>query len=333
MADAREPPPLSAPSGSIWGPALNDAGVAFVAAALLLSIFYVFAFRWIHPEFVPFMDREATKLIALGKDLIPVSAGGYRVKGSSAIVEDFNGDEAIVALPRSFQAEDYPFIKVNLQGFTRYSKFKILWRRADDLSKTHALEFNRSGDGATQIAMVYGDENYRGQIADIALLFYDGPALRFENNNGADIVIESIELRPYSVLHVGEQIIADWINPPLWTHSAHNRVEGVHSKGLLRPNAVASMLVLIGFVFTAIRHFFLANKKTTLRATLAPVSLSLCMYAWLFIEVLNWHWRIEAVVGSQERYSQKSLLERAQSNPLRCSRYPENCRTELLPYF
>ena len=307
--------------------------MAFAAAALLLAIFYVSAFRWIHPEFVPFMDREATKVIAPGKDLIPVSVGAYRVEGSTAIIEDFNGDEAILALPRSFQAEDYPFIKVNLSGFTRYSKFKILWRRADDLSQTHALEFNRSGDEVTQIAMVYGSENYRGRIADIALLFYDGPALLFENNNGEDIVIESIELRPHSVRHIGEQIIADWINPPLWTHSAHNRVEGVHSKSLLRPNAVASMLVLIGFVFTAIRQFFLANKKTMPRATLAPVSLSLCVCAWLFIEVLNWHWRIEAVIDSQERYSQKSLLERAQSNPLRCSRYPENCKTELLPYF
>ena len=50
------------------------------------------------------MDREASRLIAAGKDLIPISVGGSRV-GGSTIIEGFNGDEAILALARSFEAE------------------------------------------------------------------------------------------------------------------------------------------------------------------------------------------------------------------------------------
>ena len=177
----------------VWAPALREAGVAFLTAAVVLGIFYGFFFRWIHPEFAPFMGRSAATLVAPGKDFIPISVGGYRVDGHSAVVEDFNGDEAILALPRAFEAEDYPFIKVNLKGFTRYSKFKILWRQADNLSKTHALEFNRSGDGTTQIAMVFGGENYRGKIADLALLFYDAPALGISNNNDTDTLNKHFE--------------------------------------------------------------------------------------------------------------------------------------------
>ena len=56
--------------------------------------------------------------------------------------------------------------------------------------------------------MVYGAEHYRGQIADIALIFYDGPALGFENNINEDISIQSIELRP-SGWGVAEQILED----------------------------------------------------------------------------------------------------------------------------
>ena len=322
------------PSKDIWAPALKEAGIAFAAAAVLLVIFYALAFRWIHPEFVPFMDREATKLIAPGKDLIPVSVGGYRVEGNSAIIEDFNGDEAILAFPRSFQAEDYPFIKVNLSGFTRYSKFKILWRRADDLSQTHALEFNRSGDEVTQIAMVYGNENYRGRIADIALLFYDGPALGFENNNDVDISIQSIELRPFSAGRVAEQIFEDWTNPPLLQGYSNNIVRGIHANGMLFPNAVANLLIVIGLLLALILR--LANrprKQPSAPQGVLATALCLCLYGWGFNDVLRWHWRVEQLLDSYSRYAGLRLEQRVRNNDIRCARFPEDCRLELLPYF
>ena len=334
MADAQEPQPQTAPSDGIWVPALKEAGVAFVAAALLLIIFYVFAFRWIHPEFVPFMDQEAAKVIAPGKDLIPVSVGAYRVEGSTAIIEDFNGDEAILALPRAFQAEDYPFIKVNLQGFTRYSKFKILWRRVDDLSQTHALEFNRSGNEATQIAMVYSNENYRGQIADIALLFYDGPALGFESNHEVGISIHSVEFRPFSAWWVAEQIFEDWINPPLWRGSAHNVVMGIHDKGMLAPNSVANYAAVTGLFITlvlrAVRH---RRKNTPNKTLIFPVALCLCFYGWGVNEIFRWHWRIDQFIDTHERYAGKSLDQRVKNSALRCARYSDDCKKRLLPYF
>ena len=297
MADAQEPRPLSAPSDGIWAPALKEGGVAFGSAALLLVIFYIFAFRWIHPEFVPFMDREATKLIVAGKDLIPVSVGSYQLEKDSAIIEDFNGDEAILALPRGFQAEDYPFIKVNLEGFTRYSKFKILWRRADDLPQTHALEFNRSSDEATQIAMVYGHDNYRGQIADIALLFYDGPALAVHNNNDTDIAISSLEFRPFSPGHAAEQIFEDWTNPPLWAGSAHNLVEGAHINSVIKPNTTANLLLVMALLLLRV----LKKKVQRRRGSLAPYLVVFFM-VWGGNELLRWDWRIAQLTDSFNRY-------------------------------
>ena len=327
MADAQEPQPQTAPSDGIWVPALKEAGVAFVAATLLLTIFYFFAFRWIHPEFVPFMDREATKLIAPGKDLIPVSVGGYRVAGNSAIIEDFNGDEAILLLNRGFQAEDYPFIRVNLKGLTRFSKAKILWRQAHNLSGTHSLEFNRSADEATQIAMVYGHDNYRGRIADIALLFYDGPALGFENNNDVDIVIESIKFKPFSARSVAEQIFEDWTNPPLWRGYSNNIVVGIHGNGMLFPNTVANLLVLISvLVAMALRVVRRQLLKMSPSSPKLAVALCLCLYGWAFNDIFRWHWRVEQLIDTHERYNVSTISERALNNPLLCTRYPKDCR-------
>ena len=322
--------PQTAPSeDGIWGPALKEAGAAFVAAALLLITFYVLTFRWIHPEFVPFMDREATKIIASGKDLIPVSVGAYRVEGSSGIIEDFNGDEAILALQRAFQAEDYPFIKVNLQGFTRYSKFKILWRRADDLSQTHALEFNRSGDEVTQIAMVYGNENYRGRIADLALLFFDGPALGLENNNDEDISIHSIEFRPFSVTRILEQVLVDWVTPPLWQPYSMNVVRGTHGKAVVSPNLVIACIIALSLALIVLNRALWSPKN---RVPALSVCLCVFFYGWACNEALRWCWRTEQFTDSYARYHGLSAEDKIRNNPTRCLQLPDDCGTELLPY-
>ena len=46
------------PPAPVWVPALKEAALAFGAAAVVLVVAYVFIFRALHPEFVPFMDRE-----------------------------------------------------------------------------------------------------------------------------------------------------------------------------------------------------------------------------------------------------------------------------------
>ena len=318
----------------VWVPALKEAALAFLASALLLIVTYTIFFRSFHPEFIPFMDRDAHKLAIPGKELIPVSVGTASKTGNQIIIQDFNEDEAVLALPRAFQAEDYPFIKVNLSGFTRYSKFKIIWRRADDIAQTYALEFNRSGDEVTQIAMVYGGEDYRGRIADIALLFYDGPALGFENNNDTNIVIDSIELLPFSAAQVAEQIFEDWTNPPLWQGYSNNIVRGIHLNGMVFPNAVANLLVVAGLAAASLmRGLRKLKRRPQLNHRLLVTALCLCLYGWAFNDILRWHWRIEQLIDTHERYAGLTLEERIRNNDIRCARFPEDCAAHLLPYF
>lgn len=318
----------------LWWPALKEAAFIFLVAASLLALLYTLFFEHIHPEFAPFTDRNADKIIVSGKDLIPVSVGAFKKTGDNLIIEGFNGDEAILVLARTFQAEDYPFIKVNLSGFTRYSKFKILWRQTDNLDQTHALELNRSSDEVTQLAMVYGGDNYRGEIADIALLFYDGPALGFEDNNDVDIVISSIELRPFSVARAAGQILDDWLNAPSWAGHSNNIVRGAHKHGMLMPNASFSMLILTGLVLAALLQLK-RNGGLALQSPhrfLATV-LCLCLYCWLLNDLLRWSWKIEQMVDTHGRYSGLPLEDRIRNSNMRCARFPEDCAAHLHPYF
>ena len=335
MTDAPESALDSAaePAPAVWKPALKEAAWAFLAAAVLLVIVYALAFKHIHPEFARFMGQGAKPFTATGKDFIPVSVGKGRKEGSQYIVEDFNGDEAILALPRGFRAEDYPFIKVNLSGFTRYSKAKILWQQAGDPT-THALEFNRSGDEVTQIAMVYGGEAYKGAIDSIALLFYDGPALGFENNNEVDIVLESIEFRPFSAGQVAEQIFEDWTNPPLWQGHSNNVVRGIHPNGMVFPNAIASLLILIGTAIVGVLR--LLSKLTSsehAHACIFATALCICFFGWLFDDVLRWTWRIEQLRDTEDRFAGQQYEQKTKNSALRCALKGPSCGDKLLPYF
>ena len=327
-----EPTPPS-PAAYIWTPALKEAAWAFLAAAVLISFIYALAFKHIHPEFSRFMGRDAAPISVNGREFIPASIGKGGKQGNDYLIEEFNGDEAVHYLPRGFIAEDYPFIKVNLSGLTRYPVAKIVWRQAGS-AESHALEFNRSGDEVTQIAMVYGGESYSGQIDDIALLFYDGPALGKSNNDMAAISVHGIELRPFSAMRVAEQIFEDWTNPPLWQGYSNNIVRGIHSNGMVFPNAVANLLVVTGLAIAGLMRL-----GRQWRAVLPPAhrllatALCLCLYGWAFNDVLRWHWRIEQLIDTHERYAGLPLEERIRNNDIRCARFPDDCAAHLLPHF
>ena len=160
----------------VWRPALKGAAWAFLCASVLLLVSYAMFFRSIHPQFIPFMGYDAQAIVASGKDLLPVSVGASRKEGQEFIIEDFRGDEAILLLPREFRAEHTP---ISSTWFYSLQQIQNSLAASRQSRRNQRPEFNRSGDEATQIAMVYGGENYRGKIADVALRFTTARAKRW----------------------------------------------------------------------------------------------------------------------------------------------------------
>ena len=313
---------------------IKESLLAYGLSWLLLVIMYFFAFTYIHPEFGRYRSTQATGITVPASHLIPISVGEFKKNGSTFSILSFRGDEAILALSRSFLAEDYPFIEVDLSGLTRFTKFKLLWRKQSDPVKTYSLEFNRRRDGVTQLAMTAAGNDYEGQISDIALLFYDGPALEVSDNKGIPITITSIRLVPFSMPAVIAQIYDDWTTPPLWQGHSNNIVRGVHAGALIMPNMAANLSVAVGIAILFVWRWITRGTNSSLRRPLLFHStLCICLLGLVFTEILRWNWRAEQVVDTIERYWGKSKLEKIQTNDLRCTRFREDCELDYYPYF
>ena len=317
----------------IWTRALKEGGIAFLAAGVLLSIFYGIAFRWIHPEFVPFMEQGSSTIAASGNAFVPISMGKLRVADNAFIIESFNGDEAILAWPEVFRAEDYPFIQVKLEGLSRYSRAKLLWQKAGETA-VNGLELNLVGDGVAQAAMVYAGDNYRGMISSLAILIFDGPASGVNNNSGSVIALHSLELRPFSPLNLAKQLVSDLLNPPLWGLHSANTVTGVHKNSTIFPNLCASLLLVLAITLIAVSRSIKwgpLRRRSGEPPMIYPV-LMICLIVWVPSEGLRWIWRFEQVTDSIVRFSGKRMAEKITHSDLRCARYPD-CAEKLLPYF
>ena len=316
-----------------WGKALREAACIFALTSIILAILFLSMVALFHPELKRFANEDARALTFSGSELLPASLGSGHRDSGQFFISGFNKDEAVLVLQREFQAEEFPFIKVNLKGLTRFTTVKLLWQKSGS-PEIFSRAFNRTGDGLTQLAMSFAGDDYAGTISSVALLFYDRPAQGFKNNNGEVIVISDIELRTLSTRRIIEQIFSDWTNPPVWGPSSINTVEGTYTPQFLKPNLAVYLVVLTALAITVIkRRAFSRPSETIRRAPVFAVALSLCLHGWLLNESLRWGWRIEQFIDARERYANLQLAQRIKNNDARCGMYPDDCASFLYPYF
>ncbi|MEP1594801.1 MAG: hypothetical protein ABJK20_09520, partial [Halieaceae bacterium] len=256
---------------AVWTRAFKHALIALSAASVTLTAIYSIWFFEFHPEFERFRDSDAPAITIPGKRFRPVMAGAGGIAGNSAVIQELKDGRAAIGLNRRFDAEDYPFIKIEMEGLTRFTNATIFWRLASNPEELYSLPLNRSGDGVTQVAMVYGGENYKGKVVELVVAFFDGPALGFSNNNEIPIKLKSVKLLPLSALGVTKQIFEDWTNPPLWQGYSNNIVRGIHKNGMIFPNLVLNLLVLTSVIILVTIKYSPAKKWLSGTSTIRTI--------------------------------------------------------------
>ncbi len=316
---------------AVWAPALKEAAVSFFGSALLLIVVYSVWFFDFHPEFERFANVGGEKTLTLaGNQFIPVLAGAAGHKDGAAMIFEYLDGVAILEANTAFQAEEYPFIALDIDGLTTWSDAFIFWQLADDPGNVHSLPLNRSLDEVTQIAMPYGGSSYSGLVSTLAVGFFSDYA--GHDNDREVLQINGATLKPYSPMRIAEQIFEDWTNPPLWNGSSNNFTQGTHSSGIVSPSFVANLLVVIAALLAWLRRLFDKHRGRISNTGFLAVSLSLCFYGWAFNDVLRWQWRFAQLADIHERYAEVSQEERVRNNNVRCGRR-DDCFENLLPHF
>lgn len=320
-------------AGAFWSSALREAILTFTLAAIALTLLFASAIFFFYPDLERFANKHLQTVTVNASELMPFSLGGGYKDVSKFFITEFNQDEAVLVLQKSFKAEHFAFIKVNLSGLTRFTTVKLLWQKPGS-TETYGREITRDADGLKQISMALSGDDYSGTIASLALLFYDRAAPGFQNNDDVDIVINDIELRPFSIWNVIEQIFYDWSTPSLWEVSSINSVVGAPQPPLLKPNLAVNLVVVTGLAIAFLRRkVYPQPGNSAPRAPVLAVALSLCFFGWVFNESLRWGWRVEQIVDGRERYADVELAQRIRNNDMRCVMYSSDCGSFLYPYF
>ena len=95
MTDDSDPEVQTA-TPAVWGPGAQRGGLfdcRCVRVALLYDIFPQYS-----PRVCAVHGPQCNQTHCPGNNLIPVSIGKYHAEGSNATIEEFNDDEAILAL-------------------------------------------------------------------------------------------------------------------------------------------------------------------------------------------------------------------------------------------
>ena len=316
-----------------WAMAFRSAAGIYATAVVVSVALYAAFFLTLHPDLQESIGRGSSQIMVPGRNLITISAESAYTAGGATVIESFNDDEAVLVLARSFNAQDYPFIKFYIKGLTTFSTAKVVWKQQGS-DQSHALPLVAQPDKVAQILMTAAGNAYSGKITSLALLIYDGPALGTENNNNVDIVIESVQLRPFTLRAVAEQLFDDWTMPPLWTGSAHNYVSGVHRNALVYPNVAAYVFSGTGILILILQRMWRHRRlKICVGRDFFMVVLCLFFYSWLLTDLMRWNWRVDQLSDSIYRYYGEELDAKVRNNGPRCARFFEDCYERLLPAF
>lgn len=314
-----------------WITSIKLACLSVVAGIIALIVAYGLWFFEIHPEFRNYNHPDVQTAVIPGSAFRPVVARGSVIERGAIVVTGFSGGRAIVSTPARFLAEDFPFIKVHMEGLTRFTQASILWRQSNNPNRLYSLPLNRSGNGVTQVAMVSAHTQYRGEIEELAIGFFDGPANGVSGNKGAEIRVQGLELRPFNWRRVVDQVGADWFHPAVWPGYANNVVMGIPVNGMVLPNLALNLLAALSLLIALVLTWAFGAKSS--RPAAFPVAaLVIIATVWLLGDALRWPMRIEQVLDAQDRYEGRSLLERGKNNSHRCARN-HDCYEHLAPYF
>ncbi len=228
--------PHSVPSKKILRQEWLAAPLLFFASALILSLVYL-QYNW------PGKWISNVKPLSWNGAALTLNKGqGYSDQGKLIIkgLADQNIAVASLSLP-AFQAKDYQTIVWSVSGATPSVEMEFLWRTADNRVFVRPLVWAANTLEPLEIVK---DENWRGQIIDLAIIV--------KGTLAAPILVNGISLESASLPGALPHMVKKWFALDRWQGTSINFVDGDAIDKNAPPVLAVAAIILLALVLNLI---------------------------------------------------------------------------------
>jgi hypothetical protein len=298
-------------------------GISIALVSILSS------FESLYPQYSGISETTNKTRVFHGAELIPVSVSLYSTRDKQAIIEEFLGDQAILASRAALSFRQYPFVEVAVKQHSGFLQAKLVWQGSTGApSESARITFNRHG--VAKIFIPPLTANFEEEIESFALLFYDGPETGVLNNDAAPLVIESVR---FSSWGISNALAYMWHRVSLPEHmgSHSNNIERKSFfEGIFSFNFALNTGLVTGLLLFLVSHRLLPSNA---RPSVPTVFTIMLVLVFSLLEASRWHWRVAQADSVRERYFGLPLEQRAQRHYARCVEFPDDCGKSLLPFY
>ncbi len=248
-----------------------------------------------------------------GSSLVLHRGIGYN-SGSKLVVTNADKQRRvrIISEQVSFLAEDMPFMVWKFTNMSPQEGMWVGWVAKKNPGKLNMIPVILPLD-STVVYRMKGKEGWSGEI--VALGF------GFDGQMYDSLILDSIELKTYSVTSMLESIWDEWLAFRPWTQRSISEVQiGAEAEYIKPP-----LLIFIWIVFTFGLLFKINTKYFNTKSLLY-----ICFSAWFFIDL---QWQLNLMRQhklSQSLYNGKTLVEKIESGKdaglFDLMRYSLNCK-------
>ena len=206
------------------------------ASALILSLVYL------HQNWPGKWISSAKPLSWNGAALTMNKGQGYSDQGKLVIKELTNQGMAVALLsPPAFQAKDYAAISWSVSGATPSVELEFLWRTAENRVFVRPLVWAANTLEPLEMA---ADENWRGQILDLALIV--------KGTLTKPILVNDVSLEPASLPGALLNMVKKWFALDQWQATSINFVDGDAIHKNVPPVLTIAAIILLALTLNII---------------------------------------------------------------------------------
>lgn len=252
--------------------------LGWAAGALALVGFLIAVTLWLllprfHPGVGP-LDSSGPRLELPASRFAAVTGRDVERRFDALVIGSLQEGEAVFAIRESFDAADYPMLRLALSGVHPDLETELYWTTADEPRELNYLPLAR-GDEAVTWHRLAGREQWQGRIVELGIVVY---GLR----DGGPMRLESVRLQPATRAVLARLTWQHWHEFQTWRQGAPNYYRGVPEHAPLRPVPVAAAW-LLGSVAVLVVAARIRRWRTK---RLLPAAIVAALVPWLALDLL-----------------------------------------------